>query len=136
MTRKKDGRSYITVHDDMMNHPKIEGLSDAAKVHLVRLWGYCNKFRTDGMVTQAKLQERGKKVFTELTAGDEPMFEAQPDGRYYAHDYLNHQWSKKEIEEQAAVKQSSGNFGSHKRWHVARGIIDPDCGHCTKAKTG
>lgn len=33
MTRKKDGRSYITVHDDAMDHPKIEAMSDTAIVH-------------------------------------------------------------------------------------------------------
>lgn len=115
MTRQKDGRSYITVHDDAMDHPKIEAMSDTAKVHWLRIMGWCNRQRTDGMVSAAKVKDRGPKVFKELTTelvpGRGPMLELQPDGRYYCHDYLNHQWSKEEIEKRAAVKAANGAKG-------------------------
>lgn len=108
MARKKDGRSYITVHDAILDHPKVEALSDAAFRHLIGLWGYCNRMRTDGMVSAARAKERGPKVFRELTA---ELLELQPDGRFYCHDYLNHQWSKEEIETRAKVKQENGAKG-------------------------
>jgi hypothetical protein len=115
MTRKKDGRSYITVHDDITNHPKIELLSDTTFRHLIGLWGYCNKLRTDGMIPEQRAKAAGPKAFRELTtelvpdAG--PLLELQPDGRYYCHDYLSHQWSKQEIEDRAAIKKANGSKG-------------------------
>lgn len=130
---RKDGRSYITLHDDMMNHPKIEALTDSAKVHLIRLWGYCNKFRTDGIVSAAKAKEKGSGVFKQLTAEPEPMLILQDDGTFYCHDYLKHQWSKAEIEKQSKDKSDSATYGLHVRWHEKRGIHEPECSHCTAA---
>lgn len=117
MVRRKDKRSFITVHDDMMNHPKIKRLSDPTKVHLVRLWGYCNKFRTDGRVTAVDAKEQGPKVFKELTAGAAPFLEPIEDPEYdfYCHDYLEHQWSKQEIEDQAAANRTNGAKGGRPR---------------------
>ncbi|WP_160141479.1 hypothetical protein [Arthrobacter sp. SLBN-83] len=102
-----------------MDHPKIEAMSDTAKVHWLRLTGWCNRMRTDGYVSAAKAKERGPKVFKELTTelvpGRGAMLEAQPDGRYRLHDYLNHQWSKEEIELQAAKNRENGAKGGRPR---------------------
>lgn len=136
MSKRKDGRAYITIHDDMMNHPKIEALSDPAKVHIVRLWGHCNKFRTDGVVSASKAKEKGPAVFKQLTAGQAPLLIALDDGTFYCHDYLKHQWSKEEIETQSVAKKDSAAFGLHTRWHVKRGLIDPTCDHCQAAEIG
>ena len=116
MSRKrKDGRSYITVHDDMMDHPKIEAISDTAKVHLVRLWGYCNKFRTDGIVPGSKAKEKGPGVFKQLTTGATPLLISLEDGTYYCHDYVKHQWTKQEIEDQAQKNRDNGKLGGRPR---------------------
>lgn len=134
MTRKKDGRSYIAVHDDAMDHPKIEAMSDTAKVHWLRLTGWSNRHRSDGLVSAAKAKERGPKIFKELTteliADAGPILELQPDGRYYIHDYLEHQWSRDEIEKRSKDKKDSATYGLHIRWHEKRGIKEPDCEHC------
>ena len=115
MARKKDGRSYITVHDGILDNPKIEPISDAAFRHLIGLWGYCNRLRTDGMVYADRAKAKGPKVLRELTTeylpGRGPLLELQPDGRYYCHDYLNHQWSKDEIEKRAQIKRDNGAKG-------------------------
>lgn len=134
MTPQKDRRSYITVHDDAMDHPKIEALSDAAKVHWIRLTGWSNRHRSDGIVSAQKAKEKGAKVFRELTTELVPncgsILELQPDGRYYIHDYLEHQWSKAEIEKRAADKQDSGHYGLHIRWHENRNLVELDCQYC------
>lgn len=130
--KRKDSRSYITVHDDMMNHPKIEALTDTAKVHLVRLWGHCNRFSTDGIVSKAKAMEKGRKVFDQLTQGPEPLLIPQPDGSFYCHDYLEHQWSKAEKEQLSETKKASADYGLHVRWHEKRGLKIDDCEHCQK----
>jgi len=102
-----------------MDHPKIEAMSDTAKVHWLRLTGWSNRQRTDGLVSAAKVKERGTKVFRELTTelvpDRGPMLELQPDGRYYIHDYLNHQWSKSEIEDAAKRNRENGSKGGRPR---------------------
>jgi hypothetical protein len=115
MARRKDTRAFIAVHDDIVNHPKIEALSDAAFRHLIRLWGHCNKFRTDGYVSEAKAKEKGPKVFKELTTpaypGAAPLVIPTSDGRWECRDYLKHNWSAEEIEEQAAKNRANGAKG-------------------------
>jgi hypothetical protein len=46
------------------------------------------------------------------------------------HDYLRHQRSAEEIDEQRELKQVAGRIGNHKRWHVAQGIVDATCELC------
>lgn len=117
--RRKDPRSFIPIHDDAMDHPKLEAMSDAAKVHWIRLTGWCNRHRTDGMLPATKAKEKGPRVFKELTTehipGRGPMLELQPDGRYYCHDYLKHNWSVSEIEEAAKKNQENGKLGGRPR---------------------
>jgi len=119
MSKRKDPRSYITVHDDAMDHPKIEAMSDTAKVHWVRLSGWCNKHRTDGILPASKAKEKGPKVFKELTTehvpGRGPMLEEIEEGRYRLHDYTNHQWTKAEIEEKAEQNRVNGAKGGRPR---------------------
>lgn len=115
MARRKDPRSYVTIHDDAMDHPKIEAMSDTAKVHWVRLTGWCNRHRTDGLVPESKARERGPKVFKELTTEQIPgagaMLQKDADGRYWLHDYGKHQWLKHEIEDQAEANRQNGAKG-------------------------
>ncbi|WP_144627593.1 hypothetical protein [Arthrobacter woluwensis] len=138
MARRKDPRPFIAVHDDIVNHPKIEALSDPAFRHLIRLWGYANKFKTDGIITELKAKEKGLKVFKELTTaawpGAEPLLKPLGDGRWECHDYLRHNRSAAELQELAEAnetkKSTSGKVGMHKRWHVDRGVVSPDCELC------
>jgi hypothetical protein len=113
--RRKDPRAFIAIHDDIVNHPKIEPLSDAAFRHLIRLWGYCNKFRTDGIVSEAKVREKGARVFRELTSpaypGAEPLVIPADGGYWECRDYLKHQWSAEEIQEQAERNRINGSKG-------------------------
>ena len=138
MARRKDQRPFIAVHDDIVNHPKMEPLSDKAFRHIIRLWGYSNKFKTDGIVTDAKAREKGDKVLAELSSpawpGANPLLKKLDDGRWECHDYLKHNRSAAELQELAeakeAKKSTSGKVGMHKRWHVDRGVVSPDCEFC------
>jgi hypothetical protein len=71
------------------------------------------------MVHAAKVKEKGPKVFKDLTTEHIPgrgaMLELQPDGRYYCHDYLKHNWSVAEIEEQAQKNRENGKLGGRPR---------------------
>lgn len=117
--RRKDPRPFIAVHDDIVNHPKIEALSDKAFRHLIRLWGHSNKFGTDGVLSEAKVKEQGARVFKELTSpawpGAEPLIQQQQDGWWVCHDYLNHNPSAAELEAIREKNRANGAKGGRPR---------------------
>jgi hypothetical protein len=119
MARRKDPRPFIAVHDDIDGHPKIEPLSDAAFRHLVRLWGWCHRFGTDGIVPETRLKAKGPKIFKELTTpaypGANPLAIPATEGMWEMRDYLKHQWSQAEIDEQAARNKANGARGGRPR---------------------
>ena len=105
----RDTRPFITVHDGMPDHPKIEGLSDAAFRLLVTTWCWCNRNRTDGKVTQASWAKRGTpKARRELV--DAGLAVPSEDG-VQMHDYLEHQRSAAEIDELAEKRREAGRKG-------------------------
>jgi hypothetical protein len=128
----RDPRTYITVHDGMPDHPKIEGLSDRAFRMLVSCWCFCSKNTTDGFIKQPSWEKRGTAKFRQELI-DAGLAEIVPGG-VQIHDYLEHQRSASEIAEQRETKQESGklggSIGNHKRWHVAKGVFKRDCEWC------
>lgn len=130
----KDTRPYIVVAHEFPRHPKTQQLSDAGFRALIELWCYCNEYLTDGAVPKVLVDRQYKKPARELLALG--FMEADGDG-YRMHDYLKHQKSRAEVEEDREKKRSSGarggKEGSHKRWHVDRGIFAEDCELCTGA---
>lgn len=133
----KDRRPYIAVAQELFRHPKWRRISKDARLWLLELWGYCNEFRTDGMVHRSVLEEEGTKVAAELLSANWVEVTADPD-EFYMHDYLAHQPSASEIEERMAANREAsargGKKASHTRWHVNRGIIDPNCDLCPGAE--
>jgi hypothetical protein len=105
----KDTRIYITVHNGMPEHPKVEPLSDGAFRLLVELWCWCSRTQSDGVVRDAVWKKRGTpKSRKELYAAG--MVEAHPEG-HYMHDYLEHQRSAAEVEELRAKRAAAGSRG-------------------------
>ena len=104
-----DVRTYITVHDGMPEHHKIEALSDKAFRVLIDLWCWCSRNTTDGNVPESVWLKRSKtpKVRAELLA---ELVEPRPTG-VYMHDYLEHQRSKAEIEELRIKRSRAGSLG-------------------------
>jgi hypothetical protein len=105
----RDKRAFITLHDGMPEHRKIEGLSSDAFRLLIELWCWCSRNRTDGDVPEATFKKRGTiKARRELvrvglvkTKGDD----------YYMHDYLEHQRSAAEIDEMTRKRAAAGSIG-------------------------
>lgn len=133
----QDERTFITVHDGMPDHPKIEALSDKAFRALVTLWCWCSRNKTDGLIKVTVWHKKvTKKARDELDAElihapghDCPQCPGVPDGHVLMHDYLQHQRSAEEIELMTDVKRASGALGNHVRWHVGK-RRDPNCEHC------
>jgi hypothetical protein len=104
----RDTRTYITVHDGMPEHPKMEVLSDAAFRAIIDLWCWCSRNRTDGKIPAAVWTKRVPvKARKELLG---VLIHETPDG-FQAHDYLEHQRSSEEIDQLSAKRSEAGKRG-------------------------
>jgi hypothetical protein len=127
----KDTRPFVALTDEFPEHPKVIGLSDAAFRAQVELICWSNRNRRDGQIPPGLARKYDSDVIDELLT--EGLIESDGKG-YSIHDYLEHNPSKVEIEERIAEKRERGSKGgkssAHKRWHLDRGVIDPDCDLC------
>lgn len=118
MPRKRDSRTYITVHDGMPDHPKVDGLSDPAFRLLVEMWCWCSRHLTDGVVPAVTWGKRGSvKARRELV--DAGLADPDPDGTVRMHDYLEHQRSAEEVRELSEKRAEAGRKGGNSK---ARGV--------------
>ncbi|UAV84813.1 hypothetical protein BV113_00190 [Glutamicibacter phage BIM BV-113] len=135
--KEKDKRPYFVLTNEYPRHRKIRHLSDKAFRLHVTLLGLCNEDRNDGIISKQDLQMLGPSAGKELLS--KSLVHEKEPGIYQLHDYLRHQNSRQEIEELVTEKQAAGKIGgmksAHKRWHVDRGIHDPNCELCV-AETG
>lgn len=106
----RDPRTYITVHDGMPEHPKIEGLSDSAFRLLITAWCWCSRQRTDGFIPTASWEKKTwpARARAELLAAG--LVAAVPGG-YAMHDYTEHQRTAQEIDELSAKRAAAGRKG-------------------------
>lgn len=103
----RDERTYITVHDGMPDHPKVEGLSDSAFRLMVELWCWCSRNQTDGRIVATSWAKRGsRRAREELIAAG--LIEPVVDG-VIVHDYTEHQRTSDEI---AALREKRRQAGS------------------------
>ena len=105
----RDKRVYITVHNGMTEHRKIEALSDKGFRCLIDLWSWCSRNESDGKVPESVwLKRTNAKVRTELLV---EMVEPIKCGSFYMHEYLEHQRSKAEIEALRIKRAKAGSLG-------------------------
>lgn len=104
-----DPRTYITVHDGMPEHPKVEGLSDGAFRLLVTCWCWCSRNLTDGFIAAASWDRRGTpKARRELV--EVGLIEVV-EGGVQMHDYLEHQRSAEQVAELRSKRAEAGSKG-------------------------
>lgn len=126
---KKVTRYYIRVHENMPEHPKVEGLSDKAFRLLMETWCWSKRTRSDGHIKAASWVKRGTvKARAELIAAG--LFDDDLTGGAIIHDWDDWQQTNEEIEIISEVKSAAGSRGGHIKWHVNRGQSDPHCAHC------
>lgn len=113
-TRDQGGRrvTWVRIDENMVDHPKIAGLSDRA----FRLWitglAYANRQETDGhldMKTTRRWTQRGAKV-AEKELVDAGLWH-QNGREYVIHDYLEYQPSKADNSDLRAKRAAAGRVG-------------------------
>jgi hypothetical protein len=127
---------YFPVDDGFHAHPKAGAASLAALGLWVVAGSWCNDQKTDGRIPAHMIPvlTRGEHALAdELVAAG--LWRKKGTG-YRFHEFLadgdgsHRNISRSEIESLRVKKSSGGVIGSHRRWHEARGIIDPDCPYC------
>jgi hypothetical protein len=123
--------TYILVHDRMPDHPKIKPLTDGAFRLLISCWCWCGEHVvTDGHVETAVWLTMGTKN-TRAELVRRKLVE-EHDGHVEVHDWLDIQRSAAEVERLREEKSKAGKLGNHRRHHVAKRIVAPDCSLCLK----
>lgn len=124
-----DHRVFVRFAHDTPDHPKVIGLSDKAFRVWFGLICWSSRQERDGVVPPSVMRAWATpKVIRELVDGR--LLHEHPDG-YELHDYLDFNRSRDEIAAFRTAKGEAGTLGNHRRWHVARRRVDPDCEHCT-----
>lgn len=107
----RDQRTYITVHDGMPDHPKVESLSDPAFRLLVTLWCWCSRNLTDGEIIFVSWSKRGTaKTRQELL--DAGLVKITETG-VACHDYKQHQRTSDEVRDLREKRADAGRRGGN-----------------------
>ncbi|PXY20344.1 hypothetical protein BAY59_31395 [Prauserella coralliicola] len=126
--RPTDPREFVRMSVDIAHHPKVVALEDPAAA-----WGYAaalayaGKYHTDGWITIRTVAHEGgistqkarKLVRVGLLHEHGHTCKKCPEvpkGQAYLHDYLEHNRSKDEVEEQRRSAAERGRKGAAKRW--------------------
>jgi len=128
---ERDPRPWIKLTIEYPRHRKIRGLSDRAFRLHITLLALAAEEKSDGVILEADLNMFGPKHGKELLAAGLVHKDA---GRYYLHDYTAHQTAAAKVRATVAEKRQhsskGGIIGTHKRWHVNEGVVNPDCPLC------
>lgn len=106
---------------------------------------YCTKHGTDGRLpadVEALAAACGvraseaRKALRSIEARRKPSGEpvVVRDGTYLVLvGYADHNPTADEVKAYTAERSQAGRRGNHKRWHVDKGVVDPECDLCTEA---
>lgn len=132
---------WIESHSTIGAHPKTRKLARLLAIsvaqavgHLHLLWHFAVEYARDGeLVPRHDLEDIAAGALWEgaaqdfLTALVESGFVDSTGATHVLHDWHHHGGKAVYAYEDRA---RAGVLGNHRRWHEARGIVDPECEHC------
>ena len=122
--------TYILVHDRMPSHDKIAPLTDTAFRLMIEAWCLASVLGKDGKRLRRTWDAMGtKNSRVELTEGGLIELTA---AHATVHDYLDIQRSQVEIGKAKEKKSKASRIANHRRWHINKGVSDPECEFCLK----
>lgn len=137
--------AWIESHQELARHPKTKRLARSlgAEVpavigYLHLLWWWALDYAPDGSlekydagdIADAVLWQREPGEFVEamVKAG---FFDRLDDGSLLIHDWYDYAGR---LLESRQTQSEAGARGNHERWHVRRGVFDPDCPYCQEER--
>lgn len=128
--------AWVKLDDAMPHHPKVVKAGPLAFALDVAGIAYSNRYETRGFIADGVLGAllpgltTPRKYASRLVeAGRWERDEAA--GGYHIHDIEDYQLTPEQREEREESKRAKALAGNHKRWHVDRGVTDPDCPLCS-----
>jgi len=101
---------WIRLDGDFPDHPKVIGLTDAAKWLYVWALCYAGRHLTDGYIPDAALTTGQRRTATRLAAAH--LWIRHPDDNgWLIHSYLDYQQSRTEVEELRRKRAEAGAKG-------------------------
>jgi hypothetical protein len=123
---------WFKVDDKLHDHRKARKAGKAAMGVWVLAGSWSMSNLTDGFIPEDVLGRWGSRADAKrlVDAGlwDDAVHEGEKGWRF--HDWSRFQPSAAVTEAIRIKEAEAGARGNHKRWHVARGVTDPDCELC------
>lgn len=123
--------AWIKLDDQMVDHPKIDALSDEAFRWAHRGLSYANRFLTNGRLLPAFSARVPAAIVNELTTTivgqRSPVWDRDRDGTLRIHDFTKYQLSKADVErERRLSKARQAKWRKHNGVHngVSHGVTN------------
>jgi len=130
--------TWFKVDDKLHDHRKVRKAGKAAMGVWVLAGSWSMDNETDGFIPADVLSRWGSRAdaATLVAVGlwDHEEFHGEQGWRF--HDWSRFQPSAAVTAAKKAAEHAAGIRGNHKRWHVDRGISDPDCEYCYRVPDG
>lgn len=122
--------TWFKVDDTFHAHPKVMAASPAALGLWVVAGSWSAQALTEGRIPRhvlPRLMPKWDRYARELVALG--LWEETEDG-FVFHDWADYNPTRAEALAQRERKAAGGSLGNHRRWHEARGKVDPACRYC------
>ncbi|HEX6967609.1 MAG TPA: hypothetical protein VF174_02095 [Micromonosporaceae bacterium] len=122
--------TWFKVDDSFHANPKVLAASPAALGLWVVAGSWSAQNLTEGFVPNhvlARLMPRADRFATELIKVG--LWERAENG-YQFHDWTDFNPTRSEALAVKERQSSGGSVGNHRRWHEAKGKVDPACRYC------
>lgn len=126
-------RTWTPLAVGFLRHPKLAGATAPVKLLAISAMLYAQDNLTDGHIPTGALAGIALEAACPPKKAAEleqrGLWDPVPGG-WQIHGW--HEWNRPAelVEELRAKKGEAGALGNHRRWHLARGIVDPNCEHC------
>ena len=121
--------TWFKVDDQLALHHKVVKVGNACMGLWVRCGAWSSGAETDGMVPDGIVNALGGTTAQANRLVKEGLWHREPEG-YRFHDWHIFQPSALDLRLAREKESESGTKGNHTKWHVRRGINNPECPLC------
>lgn len=124
--------TWFKVDDKLHDHRKSRKAGKAAMGVWVLAGSWCGSSGTDGFVPENVLSRWGTRRDAQQLVEAGFWLPDEHDGErgWRFHDWLVYQPDARTIRLKQEAESAGGTYGNHKRWHLRRGVLDPQCKFC------
>jgi len=127
----KPGFRFVKLDVEYFDHPKIDPLSNDAKVLHMYLICRSGRLKSDGEVSLSAAKSQGREALDELVEAG--LLSTEDSKTYRVNDYLDYQTPKEQIEQKSVDRAAAGARGGHVKNHANKLLYDEMCLYCQEA---